>query len=202
MDEKPLRTYKKDGLILRIWQDMDPMDPREEDNLGTMVCFHKQYILGDKTDLKSERFDSWNSIEKHLLTEEDAEIILPLFLLDHSGITMRTRSFSDVDPGNWDSGMVGYIYTSKDAIRQRFNKKRLSKSDLDRAQETLEAEVKTYDQYLRGDMYDFTIVKPVTCKCCGHVEEEPIDSCGGFYNIDDILEEAEFIGIEEEEGGQ
>ena len=199
MTEKPLRTYKKGELILKIWQDTDPTDPREWDNLGTMVCFHTQYALGDKTDLKSESFQSWNELEDHLLTKEDAEIIIPLYMLDHSGLTIRTRSFSDVDPGCWDSGQIGFIYITKDIIRKEFDKKRLSRKDLDRAQEALEAEVEAYDRYLRGDVYGFTIVKPVTCECCGHTEDEPIDSCWGFYNIDDILEETGFTEIEEEE---
>ena len=33
---------------LKIIRDTDPADPREWDNLGTMVCFHSRYNLGDE----------------------------------------------------------------------------------------------------------------------------------------------------------
>lgn len=43
-------THKevKDGYKLEILNDDCPMSPREWDNLGTMVCFHKGYGLGDQ----------------------------------------------------------------------------------------------------------------------------------------------------------
>ena len=38
----------KNGNILEIMQDEDPMNPRAEfDNLGSMVCWHHNYNLGD-----------------------------------------------------------------------------------------------------------------------------------------------------------
>lgn len=194
-----IRTYKKGELVLRIWHDEDPEDPRNGDNLGTMVCFHRNYTLGDKTGLDFERFGGWDAIEEHLRKEENAEVVLPLYLLDHSGVTMRTRSFHDVDPGCWDSGMIGFIYMTKKGIREMTGKDTVYKSDLEQAREVLEEEVKTYDRYLCGEIYGYTIVKPVTCKECGHVEEEVEDSCWGFYDMDDILEAAGFDGIKEEE---
>ena len=41
-------------------------DPREDDNIGIMVCFHKNYRLGDKTDLKSDDFNGWEELYNHL----------------------------------------------------------------------------------------------------------------------------------------
>jgi len=37
-------------LKLEIEQDSSPESPRTWDNLGTMVCFHKRYDLGDDND--------------------------------------------------------------------------------------------------------------------------------------------------------
>ena len=42
---------------LEVVQDTDPESPRTWDNLGTMVCFHKRYELGDKTDYRTEDYD-------------------------------------------------------------------------------------------------------------------------------------------------
>ena len=51
---------------LEIFDDLDPTNPREFDNLGTMVCFHSRYILGDKIDLKSSDFSSWEELVSYL----------------------------------------------------------------------------------------------------------------------------------------
>ena len=45
---------------LKIEQDTDPMNPRTDwDNLGTMVCFHNRYDLGDKTDYRSKDYNGY-----------------------------------------------------------------------------------------------------------------------------------------------
>ena len=42
-------------------------------------------------------------------------VVMPLYLLDHSGLAMQTTSFNDP----WDSGQVGWIYVSKeDALKE------------------------------------------------------------------------------------
>jgi hypothetical protein len=50
-------TSQKDDLALIITTDQDPINPRGElvNNLGTMVCFHKKYILGDRHDCNNTR---------------------------------------------------------------------------------------------------------------------------------------------------
>ena len=39
-------------------------NPRDWDNLGTMVCFHKRCCLGDKHDYNSDNYSSWDEMEK------------------------------------------------------------------------------------------------------------------------------------------
>lgn len=39
-------TYK--GCTIRSGQDDSPESPREWDNVGTMVCWHRHYKLGDE----------------------------------------------------------------------------------------------------------------------------------------------------------
>lgn len=48
----------------------------------------------------------------------------------------------------------------------------------------LKQEIKTYDTYLRGDIYDYKIEKPIMCKYCKHTEMKYINSCGGFFGSD------------------
>ncbi len=47
---------------LEIFEDLDPTDPREFDNLGTMICFHNMYTFGDETELKCSDFSSWEEL--------------------------------------------------------------------------------------------------------------------------------------------
>ena len=175
--EKAVKTWKlKDGRTLELFQEQDSESPREWDNLGIMVCFHKQYRLGDKTDLKSENFKGWDALEDYLTEEKKAVAILPLYLLDHSGITMKTSSFND----HWDSGQVGFIYTTKEQCKKMGVKFR-NRANLERE---LEGEIETYDQYLKGDIYGFVLSKYVTCGSCKHTEKVTEDSCWGFYGAD------------------
>jgi hypothetical protein len=43
-----IRTEKYRGFNINIYHDDDPINPREWDNMGTMVCFHDRYNLGDE----------------------------------------------------------------------------------------------------------------------------------------------------------
>lgn len=158
-------------LKVRIEQDQDAMSPREWDNVGIMVCFHNRYNLGDKTDLKSSMFEGWEELAKHLQEEEEATHILPLYLYDHSGITMSTGSFSCP----WDSGQVGFIYTTA---------KRVAEMGVaeENVEEQLKAEVATYDQYIRGDVWGYILEDE---------NGEHIDSCWGFFGQEDAGQQAE-----------
>ena len=156
---------------VEIRQDEDAESPRTMwDTLGTMVCFHKRYNLGDSHDLKTGDFTNWNAVRRHLVNRLDAvpEVILPLYLYDHSGITMSTTPFSC----QWDSGQVGFIYTTLAAIRSGYAWKRMSANRYDIVRQALIAEVELYDQYLTGDVWGYAITDE-TGDC--------VDSCYGFY---------------------
>ena len=71
-------TMDYKGYKIETEQDVNAEDPRDWGTLGTMVCFHKRYTLGDETDLKSKNFDSWDEVKKYLYEELNAVIVLPL----------------------------------------------------------------------------------------------------------------------------
>ena len=39
-------TATRGSYVLVVQQDDSPFNPREDDNFGKMVCFHRQYSLG------------------------------------------------------------------------------------------------------------------------------------------------------------
>lgn len=75
--------------------------------------------------------------------------ILPLYLYDHSGITMSTNRFNCP----WDSGQVGYIYLT----REKYEKETALEFTIKAAHEILTGEVETYDYYLTGEVYGKTL---------------------------------------------
>lgn len=177
-----IEKFTHGGFKVIIHSDDDAESPREWCNLGTMVCFHRRYSLGDKHSLRSDQFGGWAEMRSYLEKEEGAVIVIPLFLLDHSGLAMRAgRDFSDCDPGGWDSGMVGFIYVGRARLLKEYGVTRLSKSILKKADETLRSEVETYDQFLRGEVYGYTVES---------ADGSPEDSCWGFYGLENCKAEA------------
>ena len=99
-----------------------------------------------------------------LIGSQRGTAILPLYLYDHSGLTMNTTGFSC----RWDSGQVGWIYADREAIREAFG--RTDKRAMDRAERALLAEVREYDDYLRGECYGYRLYEG----------NDEVDSCWGF----------------------
>ena len=156
--------------VVTLEQDEWAESPREWDNLGTMLCLHRNYNLGDEPNV------SWDEMES--LVSQRSVVSLPLYLYDHSGITMSTRPFGD----RWDSGQVGYIYVTHEDILKEFGGKRVTQKRIKQVLETLRDEVATYDTYIRGDIYTVTIKTDSGLY---------IDSCSGYYGDDykELLDE-------------
>jgi hypothetical protein len=161
---------------IRIVQDRDGEGPREYDNLGTMVCWHRRYNLGDEQP-KIPPSEYMESVPK-------GSIVLPLYLFDHSGITMSTTPFNDP----WDSGQVGFIYISPDKIRKEYSVKRITPKLRTDIEGYLRSEVEVYDQFLRGEVYGYILEEAEIDEDFDdedeEIEWEEIDSCWGFYGSD------------------
>lgn len=161
---------------LIIYQDGSPYSPRDWDNLGTMTCKHKRYRLGDEQAFYTEEYNSWEEwLESEIFENNGGEenvLYLPLYLLDHSAISMSTTSFNN----RWDSGQVGYIWTTREEIEREGLTE-------EQAYRILEEEVKDYSMYLSGDVYGFRLEKKKVCDCCGSVDYTYKDSCWSIYAI-------------------
>lgn len=182
MDIDETRYYREpDGSLLKldIGYDEDPLHPRRDnDNVGTMVCFHRRYNLGDvhtlpdgKTDViphtnvrydnssdGAEAFVEW--AKKKLARNELA--IASLELYDHSGLTMRILGYGIDAFGTgrtgWDSGVVGWIFITKERALQEIGGA-TDENWRDKADEWLSSEVKTYDDYLTNQVYQYELYR-------------------------------------------
>lgn len=165
--------HKSEPRILEIHTDENPISPREWDNLGVMVCAHSRYELGD-VQIKDE-----DDLNEKL---QSAIIKLPLFLYDHSGLSISTSTQYPYND-RWDAGKVGYIIVTRDALLKEYSQKRISKKLIEKATSLLVGEVSTYDQYLRGDVYGFIEYKIEKCSL-DEEHKEDVNSCWGFYGSD------------------
>jgi len=141
------------GYNIKIKYDEDPMDPRINDNIGKMICFHRRYSLGDNHDYRHDDYSSWGELRAQLIKDFRNDIILPLYLYNHSGITMNTTGFSC----NWDSGQVGFIIVDRKGLLNCRGVKRITKKEKEYLFETLKSEVEVYDWYIIGDAYGYCI---------------------------------------------
>lgn len=184
------------GYIIKIVFDDDPMDPRDWDNLGRMLCFDTRYSLGDTHGfhhLVEDRYES--DVRKEIMEEVGARVALPLYLLDHSGLAMRagSRDYSPSershafigDTGGWDTSHVGWIMDST-STRDMMGMEESSEEHIERV---LRSEVEVYSAYLQGLVYGFILED----------DGELVDSCFGFYDEDEAMSEARLIAEHEAE---
>lgn len=182
-----VKEFKKDNEVLKIFYDFDAQNPREDrDNFGTMVCWHRRYILGDKHNLNNPD-DFWLSLAGDIIGDagkaeqmsrgklEEAVskkvIVLPLYLYDHSGLALRTVPFSCP----WDSGQVGWVYVTKEKVREEYDVKKVTRKIREKVERVIKSEIEEFEYYLNGEVYGFEI------------EDEKgstVDSCWGFFGYD------------------
>lgn len=190
--EKQIVETKYGDYTISIMYDDDAPNPRTDwEPFGKMICFHRRYNLGDKhnyldpddflfnlSNWDEDKDGEFNAVKAQEKINKD-NVMLPLFLYDHSGITMSTSPFGD----RWDSGQVGWIYASKNEICENWcvsdwndmiggseNGEDISAKQ--RAKSLLKAEVETYDEFLTGRVYRFQVIDP---------DGEQIDSCSAYF---------------------
>lgn len=162
---------------LKIYQDDEYCSPAEWDLFGEIYFWHRRYSLGDNlcfsspedfldyhSDLTYEELEDMNFSQKEGEVRKN-NLLLPLYLFDHSGLSLSTTPFYCP----YDSAQVGYIMVSHKDIIKEFGE--LSTETLAKAEKILVSEVKSWDDYLSGNVYGFQLLE----------NEEHIDSCWGFY---------------------
>jgi len=216
--ESPRDAWENFGTMV-CWHskhNLGDMQPRENPheyltNLAIGVCPRLEDILeywdNEGYHKLCDKYDDHAvalvEIEKHRKELVDAVleeyfVILPLYLYDHSGITMSASPFHCP----WDSGQVGYIYVSLEDAQKNwllhedtswneqvswFDDERPTLREASRRNLLIEVEV--YDQFLTGEVYGFVVEEKIerescTCPTCTCDDWETVDSCWGFFGSD------------------
>jgi len=189
--------------MLKFELDQDYQNPRDFDmNLTNMVCWHNRLNLGDEHSYNSDNFFFDLARDNDLLedleeTEEYASAdwqgddledeardrleangftFAPLFLIDHSGLSISTGAFGC----RFDSGQVGWIYTQDETLRKE--------GIVVSAEDIIKGEVALYRMYLEDDVWGF--IDP---------DDDTRESCWGFFGFEGIKEAALGSGYTEDE---
>ncbi len=159
-------TYK--NFIINIEYDEHASDLREWDNLGIIATWHRNYRLGDVQ--PKESLSEW-------LAAQGKGVYSPVYMYEHGGICIKTTPFSC----RWDSEQLGVIFISDEKIKKEYGKKRISKKFKAKIESYLEDEIKTYNQYIMGEVYRYSVLDS---------EDNILDSCSGYYELKDAIHEA------------
>lgn len=162
----------------RIEVDDCSESPRDWENLSVFYCFHNRYRLGDNHSIDHNNYNSWYDLAESEFCSDD--VVVPLYMLDHSGLTLSTAPFSCP----WDSGRVGFAVVSKERIISEHGV--YNDESKEKALARIDSEVETYNQYLRGEIY--TIFIDERFECCDRWDI--VDSVGGFYGYEYAESEA------------
>ena len=174
----------------KIFPDQYPESPRtSQDNLTTMVYGHRRYIVGDRQPDEDEvailERGGWNTLLDAYLKRGDSHGDGKILwarkygLYAHSGVAIYLGGgASPFDPGGWDSGMVGIIFVTE-------GQRALLGVPLDTVEQSALTEFKEYDQYLRGEVYGYSITEYDICPTCQHAQaSEVTEQCFGFIGDD------------------
>lgn len=248
--------YFGNGIVGVVEYDPDPEDPREDENLAKLACWHRHYYLGDSgvggwgegrrnTDFDEKAFKEQildecglarDTVSEDGTVDEDAYdkawgeradelieqncVVLPLYLYDHSGISISVERFSCP----WDSGQVGYAYVTIESARANWGEaldwedvpampfldEPNTKTLRELTKSAIKAEVETYDAYLTGQAYGYILYDFTAPLAEGKVTEadlekdpdldlaEELDSCYGYlgdlnYVKSEMADSAEHI---------
>lgn len=157
-------------------RDNDPLDPREDYNSCTICYVRNRYLGSSKYDNDMDFADS-DDLNDYLteLKDRGTEFVsVPLYAYVHSGITISTGSFNDP----WDSGCFGVAICTKEQVVEAFG------NDTDwqqHAKDIIESEIDTYDKYIRGDVYVYTVYEYDK----DTHDWDIIDTCSVYYSDDE-----------------
>ena len=190
----------RNGFQIQIIEgDQDIPNPRLDwDHFSHFQMWHRNYQFGD--DFKKE-YDIFETVgrSKYFKDEEFADeypnpfddefkeilakckdiVVLPVYMYDHSGITINTTGFSC----GWDSGQIGWIWATKEEICKEYGCKILTKKIREKVEEVLRNEIKILDCWIRDEIYGYVVTDPN--------DEGNSESCWGFIGeMEYCLEEA------------
>ena len=172
------KTVEETKNRLKIYYDEYADTPREWSNLGYFITIDSNYNSPDKNDtmhdIVKETGQEAESLEEHIemiktqyeeATDEKVLSIHPIVKYEHSGVYYSLGTKHGFDYSN--NGF--YIITDKTQKEIGTKKKDFKK--------VIQGELDIYNKWANGEVYAFNL---------SDEKGEDVDSCGGFFDIEDI----------------
>lgn len=178
-----METTEYKGFTIKLQPDESPSNPITEwDGNAKYALFHSRYDLQNDTDLDTDDYNGWDEFKEALIKKYKPLAILPVYMYDHSGQTIRTTPFHC----KWDSGQLGFVFVDKPTLKEwGFDSAKAYQKSAGRTlEEDLKANVQLYDDYITGNVWGFEVVDS---------DDDVLDSCWGYYGDsgkEDALTEA------------
>jgi hypothetical protein len=180
MDAIKTETVEHGGhsFRIRVYYDADAPNPLEEDwsELGTILSLnrrHANYHPG--------------SVDELLEDHPDA---VPLSYYEHG---LCLWSVAGELPAHlrcpWDSvGIAGFWLPDAETLESARNYGGFTRRMFMRKRARQACDV--YTQWCNGEVYGYEVERMAACGTCHAEQAEPLDSCWGFYGLEDCLSEA------------
>ena len=177
-----LSTSTVNGFTVEIHYDQDGESPRGWTHGCELAYSHRRYDFPNDAGVNFDDFGGWAEIAEHLTETEGALVVLPVNMIDHSGLAFRVGRGFPEDPGGWDSGQIGLAYvTPKNWEETQGTPWTGSEADQEQARRLIESDVETYGQYVNGEVYGYVIKD---------FDGEQVESLWGMYGYDYAEQEA------------
>ena len=168
-----------------IEHDPNATTPRGWANLGKILIEpSKSHWIASPDDvvdsdiaLGNNPYIHWDNIcrEQLQLKKPDIAIAFPIIKHEHGAITL-SLGFKQ----GRDFDVVGFVYATKQQVREWYGVNRLSKSIIERAEKCIRSEIDTLADWLNGKCYGYRVYA-VEYNDMGDIEDyTELDSCWGF----------------------
>ena len=174
--------------------DPEATNPRELDNLGTILITpnksqwvaNRDSAVDTSIPLGKNPHEHWENLrrEQLKLKESDIAIAYPVTKYEHGAISLSLGYKS-----GFDYTVSGFIYVTKEQVRECYGVKRITKGILEQAKNCMQSELDMLSSWLNGDCYGWYIKEyALDDDGLDWEEADTLDSCWGY------LDQAQALG--------
>lgn len=190
MDEYVYEEKQVGNLTVKVVLEMGGgiESPREWDPSSTFYTAHRSYRSPDPYDgdlwehlarefdityyYRAQKYSEYETDPGAILAAMDKKaIVLPVFMYEHGNVAYRATEGGNPFHCPWDSGQVGIIYRTLEAVRKEYNVTRVSSKLRAKIIERLKKEVEVYSAWASGEVYGYVVENE---------DGDQVDSCWGF----------------------
>ena len=173
--------------------DPDADNPRDCDNLGTILISpdkshwiaNRDVAVDTSIPFGNSPYEHWDNLRREQLKLKKSAIAIayPITKYQHGEIFLQLGYKS-----GWDYGVVGFVYITKETLREEYGVDRITKSVIARAESCLQSELNMLTAWLNGECYGWQIKEyALTDDGLDWEEVDTLDNCWGYSDKEQAL---------------